>query len=98
VCGSNRSWKLGADAYGRNYYYNYITGESTWDKPEGWEPLPEEMWIKNTDERGNTYYYHILTGESRSVRTRVRGLYGLGSCSAHTPTETLRHAVVQAHA
>ena len=21
-----RSWKLGADNYGRNYYYNYVTG------------------------------------------------------------------------
>jgi hypothetical protein len=36
-------------------------------RPESWEPLPEEAWIKNVDERGNTYYYHILTGESRCV-------------------------------
>lgn len=64
---ARRSWKLGADSYGRNYYFNWITNESRWDKPEGWEPSPEETWIKNVDDRGNVYYYHILTGESRWV-------------------------------
>lgn len=77
---ARRSWKLGADSYGRNYYFNWITNESRWDKPEGWEPSPEETWIKNVDDRGNVYYYHILTGESRWVAlcgtTRFRAVTG----------------------
>jgi hypothetical protein len=30
------SWKMGADEEGTNYYYNWVTGESSYEKPEGW--------------------------------------------------------------
>ena len=26
------AWKLGSDQNGKNYYYNYVTGESSWKK------------------------------------------------------------------
>ena len=46
----NQGWKLGSDTHGRNYWYNWITGESTWTKPSGWK-------IKQVSERtsGNGY-------------------------------------------
>ena len=31
------AWKQGSDAQGRNYYYNYISGESSWVPPEHWK-------------------------------------------------------------
>lgn len=31
------AWKQGSDTGGRNYYYNYITGESSWIPPEHWK-------------------------------------------------------------
>jgi len=51
----NQGWKLGSDVHGRNYWYNWITGESTWTKPAGWKIKTSETWIKNVDGSGNTY-------------------------------------------
>ena len=31
------SWKQGSDPNGRNYFYNYVTGESQWEPPENWQ-------------------------------------------------------------
>lgn len=59
------SWKQGSDASGRNYYYNYVTGESTWDAPPNWRMKISDQWIKNVDDRLNVYYYNQTTGESR---------------------------------
>jgi hypothetical protein len=59
------SWKQGSDATGRNYYYNYVTGESRWTPPEDWNVKPADQWVRNVDERGNVYYYNIKTGKSR---------------------------------
>ena len=51
---------------GLAWYYNAVTGESTWVEPEGGENsavLP--IWREMTDEAtGNTYFYNRETGES----------------------------------
>jgi hypothetical protein len=59
------SWKQGSDTTGRNYYYNFVTGESRWDPPENWKTKVVDQWIRNVDERQNVYYYNQQTGESR---------------------------------
>ncbi len=60
----NRSWKQGSDIGGRNYFYNYVTGETTWEAPEHWKAPVEDTWIRQKDDRNNIYYYNMLTGES----------------------------------
>ena len=40
------SWKMGADEEGNNYYYNWVTGESSYEKPEGWYPPAEEVRLR----------------------------------------------------
>ena len=37
---------MGADEEGSNYYYNWVTGESSYEKPEGWYPPAEEVWLR----------------------------------------------------
>lgn len=59
------SWKQGSDTQGRNYYYNFVTGESRWDPPENWVMKPLDTWIRQKDERGNVYYFNQQTDESR---------------------------------
>jgi hypothetical protein len=59
------AWRQGSDTLGRNYFYNYITGESSWQPPEAWKLKPSEVWVRNKDERDNVYYYNMQTGESR---------------------------------
>jgi hypothetical protein len=59
------SWKQGSDTTGRNYYYNYVTGESRWTPPDDWQVKPADEWVRNTDERGNLYYYNVKTNKSR---------------------------------
>merc|ERR1711916_77914 len=60
----NSAWKQGAGVDGRNYYYNYVTGESSWDPPENMIAKVVDTWIKNVDARGNYYYYNMQTEES----------------------------------
>ena len=57
-------WKMGADDHGRNYYYNLITGETQFERPEGWVPPQEELWVKNTTNTGLTYYFNQMSGET----------------------------------
>lgn len=57
------AWKLG-NSGGQNYYYNWVTGESSYERPEGWTPSVGDVWIKNLDERGNVFYFNQLTQES----------------------------------
>ena len=61
------SWRQGSDIQGRNYFYNYITGESTWNAPETWKLKPSEMWVRNKDERENVYYYNMQTGWGKGL-------------------------------
>lgn len=61
----NASWKQGSDTNGRNYYYNYVTGETSWFPPEGWKtPNHVDKWIQQKDDRGNIYYYNMHSQES----------------------------------
>jgi len=59
------SWKQGSDITGKNYYYNYVTGESTWDPPDGWKVVKAiNKWMRQMDDRANIYYYNMETQES----------------------------------
>ena len=59
------SWKQGSDVTGRNYFYNYVTGETQWEPPETWKAPVKDTWLRQTDpERGSIYYYNMFTGES----------------------------------
>jgi len=60
----NASWKQGSDVTGRNYYYNYVTGETSWDPPDHYKAPVKDTWLRQQDEKGNVYYYNMFTGES----------------------------------
>lgn len=70
-------WIEGQTDDGRTYYYNTITDESQWDKPEGFQgessasaqPGQTENssgcpWMEAISPDGYTYYYNTETGES----------------------------------
>jgi len=57
-------WKMGSDQFGQNYYYNVITGETSWTKPEGWVPPEDEVWVKNVTDKGLTFYFNQISGET----------------------------------
>jgi len=73
-----KAWKLGSDAYGVNYFYNWITEETTYTQPEGWSPAEDEIWVRNVDDRGNVYYFNQLTGQSKWSDENVKEELGEG--------------------
>jgi len=59
------SWKQGSDTNGRNYFYNYVTGESSWDPPKDWKSKVQDIWVRQVDQKLQVYYYNMKTQEVR---------------------------------
>lgn len=60
----NSAWKQGSDVNGINYYYNYVTGETSWEAPDNMRAKVVDTWIRNVDAKSNVYYYNTRTQES----------------------------------
>nr|XP_028594272.1 WW domain-binding protein 4 isoform X1 [Podarcis muralis] len=64
-----KEWVRGFSPEGYMYYYNTISGESQWEKPEEFQDNLQELqktaqWMEGTSEDGRTYYYNTETGVS----------------------------------
>ncbi|OWZ19093.1 hypothetical protein PHMEG_0006720 [Phytophthora megakarya] len=56
------------ESSGATYYYNYVTGETSWSKPstamETATTSPSHQWQEMQDNDGRTYYFNLVTGET----------------------------------
>lgn len=63
-------WSEIQDAHGQVYYYNTVTGETSWTKPgdvddaHDVDTVRHGDWVQHQDENGNFYWYNELSGES----------------------------------
>ncbi|XP_060724462.1 WW domain-binding protein 4 [Tachysurus vachellii] len=68
----SHDWVQGTSDNGQIYYYNAKTGESQWEKPEGFQgqsvssatDKTKSVWMEATSPEGYMYYYNTETGES----------------------------------
>eukprot|EP00898_Chlorokybus_atmophyticus_P005979 jgi/Chlat1/6382/Chrsp44S09042 len=82
LCGKPRkgagSWRVERSANGRRFYYNRITGESSWTRPSALGPPsvlsvlvsrlllpPSALWQRHLSDDGRPFYVHTVTGERR---------------------------------
>jgi pre-mRNA-processing factor 40 len=64
---SSQEWKEHVNSDGRKFYYNIVTKESTWEKPDALK-TPEELqceWTEYFNKEGKAYYYNSKTKKSQ---------------------------------
>ena len=64
---SSIEWKEHVNTDGRKFYYNIVTKESTWQKPDDLK-TPEELlceWTEYINKEGKAYYYNSKTKKSQ---------------------------------
>lgn len=63
-------WTAHKSPEGRTYYYNSVTKQSSWEKPDELKSLSEKMlsscpWKEYQSDAGKVYYHNVTTKESR---------------------------------
>jgi hypothetical protein len=59
------NWSELQDEYGRTYFYNSVSGASSWYRPTGdSEEVIVGDWLQQFDENGNEYWVNQVSGES----------------------------------
>ncbi|KAI2503862.1 TH1 protein [Fragilaria crotonensis] len=59
---SDSKWSKHLDDEGREYYYNELTQETQWDKPDDFVEISK--WSRHYDDEGREYYYNETSGET----------------------------------
>ncbi|XP_044260676.1 pre-mRNA-processing factor 40 homolog A [Tribolium madens] len=85
---------------GRTYYYNSITKQSSWQKPDQLKTPTELMlsqcpWKEYVADNGKVYYHNVTTKESRwvmppeleEIKKKIAAEEGKGVSAAVTPTD-----------
>lgn len=70
VGGPTSEWSEHKSPDGRTYYYNSVTKQSLWEKPDELKTLAEKLlsscpWREYRSDTGKVYYSHVTTKESR---------------------------------
>lgn len=68
--GPPSEWSEHSSPDGRTYYYNSVTKQSLWEKPDELKTVSEKLlsscsWREYRSETGKVYYSHVTTKESR---------------------------------